>query len=145
MSHEQGIRYFRTVNLGTMIRHHHSAKQVGRFLARMGIPRNGRDPYDTEEFVTLEVSRADIWKNTTDTLWGQEKRLLMKPLKIIMGRERGELGQDGGGITSEFFRVVLKEVFQADFGECIPLCIPLYILCLPRYCFLPTFYILGGV
>jgi len=64
----------------------------------------------------LDVSRENPLKDTLDQLWGQEKRMLLKPLKVKMGHEEGEVGQDHGGVTYEFFRVVLGEAFQPENG-----------------------------
>jgi hypothetical protein len=125
---EKRVEYFRAVNLGTMIHYYNTAEQARKLETRFPIFTNRN--YDSrftqqmdfafEYFLTLNVSSDEALKDALDRLWGQEKHLLLKPLKIIMGEERGELGQDHGGVTSEFFRVVTKQAFQPDAGECIP-------------------------
>lgn len=43
--------------------------------------------------------------------------MLLKPLKVKMGHKEGEVGLDHGGVTYEFFRVVLSEAFRPENGE----------------------------
>lgn len=121
MTRQERIQYFRTVNLGTMIHNHQSSKQAQSLLARMGFDNISGDLYDLEDFVTLTVERDNILRDTFSNLRGQEKRFFRKPLKILMGRESGEIGQDEGGVTSEFFRQALKAVFQTRQGACVSL------------------------
>lgn len=69
------------------------------------------------DYFVLQVSRKDALKETLDHLWGNEKRLLRKPLKIRLGDDFGEIGIDQGGVTYEFFQIVLSQAFQPDTGE----------------------------
>ena len=41
---------------------------------------------------------------------------MLKPLKVKIGREEGEIGLDHGGVTYEFFRIVLSEAFKPEHG-----------------------------
>jgi hypothetical protein len=69
------------------------------------------------DYLTLNVSRRETLRDTFDQLWGVEKRTLLKPLKVTMGQVEGEVGLDHGGVTYEFFRVVLREAFKPDHGK----------------------------
>jgi hypothetical protein len=68
------------------------------------------------EFLVLNVPREGALEQTLNQLWGLEERLLLKPLKVKMGLQGGEVGLDQGGVTYEFFRVVLSEAFKPDTG-----------------------------
>lgn len=118
------VRYFRTINFTSMMEQYNQTirtKQM-RGLLQMFL----RDPHNwliknrmkvtLSDYLFLNVSRENPLKDTLDQLWGLEKRMLLKPLKVQMGAEEGELGQDHGGVTYEFFRVVLSEAFKPDHG-----------------------------
>ncbi|KAL6712161.1 hypothetical protein ACN47E_000038 [Coniothyrium glycines] len=121
---QQLVTYFRTINFSKMMeqydhttRTHHMRRSLDIFL---------REPHawvvryrmrvTLTELLTLDVSRADPLKDTLDQLWGAEKRMLLKPLKVKMGQQEGEVGQDHGGVTYEFFRVVLSQAFDPAHG-----------------------------
>ena len=70
------------------------------------------------DHLVLRVSRYNVLEDTLNQLWGQEKRLLLKPLKVRLGDgEGGEVGLDHGGVTNEFFSIVLSEAFKPDKGK----------------------------
>lgn len=119
------VRYFRTINFTSMMaqydqttRTHQMKRSLALFL---------RDPQDwlinsrmkitLSDYLILNVSRDAPLKDTLDQLWGLEKRMLFKPLKVKMGQNEGEFGADHGGVTYEFFRVVLSEAFQPEHGN----------------------------
>jgi|TARA_R110002003_G_scaffold25_24_gene1332 hypothetical protein len=68
------------------------------------------------EYLVLDISRDHPLQDALNQLWGLEKRMLLKPLKVNMGKHEGEVGADHGGVTYEFFRVVLSQAFQPDHG-----------------------------
>lgn len=70
-----------------------------------------------DDYLVLDVSREHTLEETLNQLWGQERRMLLKPLKVKMGLEAGEVGLDQGGVTYEFFRVVLSEAFKPGTGR----------------------------
>jgi hypothetical protein len=125
------VNYFRTINFTSMMtqydqttRTHQMQGLLEKFL---------RDPHNwlirnrmkitLSDYLVLNVSREQPLKDTLNQLWGLEKRMLLKPLKIKMGQHEGEIGADHGGVTYEFFRVVLSEAFKPDHGEfsCCPI------------------------
>ena len=73
------------------------------------------------DYLVLDVSREEPLKDTLDQLWRQERKMLLKPLKVKLGQQEGEVGLDHGGVTYEFFRIVLSEAFAAEYGEFFPL------------------------
>jgi hypothetical protein len=119
------VRYFRTINFTSMMEQYNQTIRTRqmRGLLQMFL----RDPHNwliknkmkvtLSDYLFLNVSREKPLKDTLDQLWGLEKRMLLKPLKVQMGAEEGELGQDHGGVTYEFFRVVLSEAFKPDHGK----------------------------
>lgn len=119
------VAYFRTINFNSMMaqydhttRTHQMQRSLEKFL---------REPYwklikarmkvTMSDYLVLDVSRESPLKDTLDQLWGLETRVLLKPLKVKMGQHEGEVGLDHGGVTYEFFRVVLSEAFQPDHGK----------------------------
>ncbi|KAI4938609.1 hypothetical protein J4E85_001050 [Alternaria conjuncta] len=116
------VAYFRTINFTEMMkqydhtmRTHQMQKSLEMFL---------KEPYwwiikrkmktTLSEYLVLDVSREEPLKDTLDQLWGMDKRMLLKPLKVKMGHNEGEVGADHGGVTYEFFRVVLSEAFRPE-------------------------------
>jgi len=119
------VAYFRTINFTEMMkqydhtmRTHQMQKSLEMFL---------KEPYwwiikrkmktTLSEYLVLDVSREEPLKDTLDQLWGMDKRMLLKPLKVKMGHNEGEVGADHGGVTYEFFRVVLSEAFRPENGK----------------------------
>jgi hypothetical protein len=125
------VRYFRTINFTSMMGHYNHTKRTRHM--RDLLQQFLRDPHmwliqskmkvTLSDYLILNVSRDQPLKDTLDQLWGLEKRMLLKPLKVQMGVEEGELGADHGGVTYEFFRVVLSEAFGPDHGEYSTLCV----------------------
>jgi hypothetical protein len=118
------VKYFRTINYTSMMkefdhstRMHHMKGLLDKFL---------REPHEwmilsrmkltLKELLILDISRRQPLRDTFDQLWGLEKRALLKPLKVKMGHAEGEYGVDQGGVTYEFFRVVLSEAFSPHYG-----------------------------
>jgi hypothetical protein len=122
------VRYFRTANFTSMMtqydqttRTHQMQRSLEMFLQdpHLWLIRN-RMGVTLSEYLILNVSREAPLKDTLDQLWGLEKRMLLKPLKVKMGQDEGELGADHGGVTYEFFRVVLSEALKPDHGGFSP-------------------------
>ncbi|KAF1832248.1 hypothetical protein BDW02DRAFT_571238 [Decorospora gaudefroyi] len=118
------VAYFRTINFTEMMKqydHTMRTKQLAHSL-----DRSIMNPYwwliemhmrvTLSEYFVLDISRKEPLKDTLDHLWGQDRRMLLKPLKVKMGHGEGEVGLDHGGVTYEFFRIVLGEAFKPDNG-----------------------------
>lgn len=118
------IGYFRTINFTSMCRQYQHSEQIvemQRHLDNFTTPPfldviNNRLKLSLSDYFVLQVGRDHLLEDTLNQLWGQEKRLLLKPLKVKMGTLDGELGHDQGGVTYEYFRVVLEEAFKPDYG-----------------------------
>lgn len=70
----------------------------------------------SSRYLTLDVRRSHVLEDTLNQLWGLERRQLVLPLKVRMGKDEGEQGVDQGGVAQEFFRVALAEAFNPDNG-----------------------------
>jgi len=119
------IAYFRTINFTSMMAQYNHTTGVQEMHRSLDMFL--RQPYSwvikhrmkvtLSDYLVLDVSREKPLTDTLDQLWGQERRMLMKPLKVRMGRHEGEVGLDHGGVTYEFFRVVLSEAFSPNNGS----------------------------
>ncbi|KAH7396785.1 hypothetical protein DE146DRAFT_51036 [Phaeosphaeria sp. MPI-PUGE-AT-0046c] len=118
------VKYFRTINLTTMMAQYNHTTRMQQMQALyekyLREPHNwlirSRMKITMSDYLVLNVSREEPLKDTLDQLWGVERRTLLKPLKVKMGQDEGEVGADHGGVTYEFFRVVLSEAFKPDHG-----------------------------
>ncbi|KAF2116111.1 hypothetical protein BDV96DRAFT_645456 [Lophiotrema nucula] len=118
------VSYFRTINFTTMYnefmateRAQELQRKMNPFLRELPLAllRN-RLKVTLSDYLVLDVTRKHALEDTLDQLWGLEHRTLRKPLKVKMGTLEGEVGLDQGGVTSEFFRVVLGQAFNTDNG-----------------------------
>jgi hypothetical protein len=122
---EYVVAYFRTINLTSMMAQYDHTQRV--YQMQRTLEAILREPYlftikhrlkvTLQDYLVLDVSREEPLTDTLDQIWGQEKKMLLKPLKVKMGEEEGEVGLDHGGVSSEFFRVVLSEAFRPDNGK----------------------------
>lgn len=119
------VKYFRTINFTSMMTQYNNTARV--LQMQNLLEKYLREPHNwlvrsrmkvtMTDYLTLNVSRRETLRDTFDQLWGVEKRTLLKPLKVTMGQVEGEVGLDHGGVTYEFFRVVLREAFKPDHGK----------------------------
>jgi hypothetical protein len=122
---ECSVRYFRTISFTTMMMQYEHTTHMQHLYAQLD--KFVRKPHNLEirnlmqvsmtDYLVLNVRREDPLYDTLHQLWGLEKRMLLKPLKVKMGQHEGEVGADHGGVTYEFFRVVLSEAFNPDYGK----------------------------
>lgn len=118
------VKFFRVVNLTSMMSQYNHTQHTQQMLRQLDhvlcepylylIKR--RLKVTLNDYLVLDVSREQPMKDTLDQLWRQERRMLLKPLKVKLGQHEGEVGLDHGGVTYEFFRVVLGEAFAPDYG-----------------------------
>ncbi|KAF1956918.1 hypothetical protein CC80DRAFT_592942 [Byssothecium circinans] len=118
------VAYFRAINFNRMFDQFQQAGRTSHLEQRFSVLLddihrqilNDRIRVTTDDFLRLDVHRDDPLKQTLDHLWGREKRMLLKPLKVEIGKGQGEVGLDQGGVTYEFFRIVLGEAFTPANG-----------------------------
>lgn len=66
----------------------------------------------TEKFV-LEVRRPHLLEDTLRAISSSSKGLLLRPLKVQFV---GEPGVDEGGLTKEFFQLLIESLFDENYG-----------------------------
>ncbi|KAF2130351.1 ubiquitin-protein ligase E3A, partial [Dothidotthia symphoricarpi CBS 119687] len=118
------VAYFRTINFASMMTQYDSTTRAHQLQSQLHAYL--REPHrwlaqsllkvTLNDYLVLDVSREQPLKDTLDLLWGQNRKTMLKPLKVKIGREEGEIGLDHGGVTYEFFRVVLSEAFKPEHG-----------------------------
>ncbi|KAF2494752.1 hypothetical protein BU16DRAFT_550590 [Lophium mytilinum] len=118
------VSFFRTINYRSMYKEFERAERTQHLRRQLHSFYDEKFWYTMENklhvlfsrYLALDVSRADPLKDTFDQLWGLEKRNFRKPLKVKLGHHEGEQGLDQGGVSLEFFQVILVEVFDPGKG-----------------------------
>ncbi|EXJ95364.1 hypothetical protein A1O1_00485 [Capronia coronata CBS 617.96] len=120
------VRYFRAINIEMMRKSHESATMVyndtRHYMWAPAIPvYEAREvlaslrPHMAKYFV-LTIRRDDVLNDAINQIWRRQRRELMRPLRVRLGKDEGEDGLDHGGVQQEFFRVVFAEAFRPDYG-----------------------------
>lgn len=125
---EKLTNYFRAINYSRMSGAYDSATTMRVRMNAIAQPQtllhnSERNHYLNEKlgitlrrYLTIHVRRNNILKDSFDQLWHREERELLKPFKIVMGEKEGEQGQDQGGVTQEYFRVVMGQAMNPHWG-----------------------------
>ncbi|ETN39789.1 uncharacterized protein HMPREF1541_06015 [Cyphellophora europaea CBS 101466] len=120
------VKYFRAINVTAMKASFEMASMVFsdayQFLQGSTIPvYGGREvlqslrPYMAKYFV-MTIRRSHVLEDAINQLWRRQKREILRPLRVRLGREEGEDGLDHGGVQQEFFRLAFAEAFNPDHG-----------------------------
>lgn len=120
------VRYFRAINIAIMRKSHEKATVVyndtRQYMWAPAIPIYGAKevlshlrPHMAKYFV-LTIRRDDILNDAINQIWRRQRRELMRPLRVRLGKDEGEDGLDHGGVQQEFFRVVFGQAFSAEYG-----------------------------
>lgn len=122
------ITYFRAINYAAMYKAFHKSTVAGRLARDMTFTQNESGPGSLRAndslriaqtgYLVLEVRRDNVLTDAMDQLWRRQPRELMRPLKVVMGAQEGEEGDDHGGVQQEFFRVIITEALDPDYGMC---------------------------
>ncbi|KAI8935447.1 hypothetical protein NX059_008020 [Plenodomus lindquistii] len=124
-STHQLVTYFRTINFTTMFAQYDHTIRTQSLQNSLDIFLKGpverllssQMKTTLSDRLFLAISRENALEDTLDLLWGQERRMLLKPLKVKIGTESaGDYGTDMGGVTNEYFSLVLQEAFKPDNG-----------------------------
>jgi hypothetical protein len=120
------VVYFRSINFSSMTEAYESTIVVERLIRQMRFTEHETEnPGDalrqrlnvaTRAFLVLEVSREKPLEDTLDQLWKREKREMLRPLKVRIGKEINEEGIDQGGVQQELFRLIMAEVLNPEYG-----------------------------
>ena len=121
------VSYFRAINYDTMYKAFESAATAQHIAARVTFPNpfTNHGPVRLPDklkvaqtsYLVLEIHREDVLKDAMDQIWRREKRELMRPLKVRMGTEEGEEGEDHGGVQQEFIRIAIAEALDPKYGK----------------------------
>lgn len=65
-----------------------------------------------DHYIVLKINRQSVLSDAFDQLWHRERRELLRPLRIRMGIDEGEIGHDLGGVQIEFFKLACQEAFD---------------------------------
>lgn len=121
------ITYFRAINHHTMNRSYERAVVNAQLLNRLTytdtlrkrgeIRARERLQSCSSKYLVLEIRRDHVLTDAMNYLWRCRPSELMKPLKVRMGMNEGEMGVDHGGVQQEFFRIALAEALDPKYGE----------------------------
>ena len=117
------VAYFRSINHSAMYAAYRDSVTASSLCkavtcqdhstGRGAIRLHDRLHYATTEYLVLEARRDHILMDAMNEIYRRQKRELMRPLKVRMV---GEEGIDHGGVQQEFFRVVIAEALNPDYG-----------------------------
>ncbi|KAI0459129.1 hypothetical protein F5B21DRAFT_457321 [Xylaria acuta] len=122
------VTYFRAINFSMMSHAYEEATSLQLRIRMITEPgslvteahqRNALEDLlrtPASKFLILNIRRDEILTDAFDQLWRREQRELMRPLKIHLGEDSGEEGYDYGGVQQEFFRLVIAEALDPDYG-----------------------------
>ena len=120
------VTYFRALNLNSMWKACEKALLTAGHLNYI-TQQNEIPVHDMEQlreslspacskYLVLRVRRDRLLTDAMDQLWRRRKSELMVPLRVEIGSQEGEEGYDSGGVQQEFFRVLLMEALDHDYG-----------------------------
>jgi hypothetical protein len=75
-----------------------------------------------DHYIVLKISRQSVLSDAFDQLWHRERRELLRPLRVRMGIDEGEIGHDLGGVQIEFFKLVCQEAFDPAYCKLMSSC-----------------------
>ncbi|OAP58389.1 hypothetical protein AYL99_07479 [Fonsecaea erecta] len=120
------VKYFRAINIAIMKKSHEDAtivyNDIRQYMWAPAIPI-----YSAKEvlahlrphmarFFVLTIRRHDILNDAIDQIWQRQRRELMRPLRVRLGKDEGEDGLDHGGVQQEFFRIVFGDALKPDYS-----------------------------
>lgn len=120
------VFYFRSINHATMFKAYENSLITSTMIERVTLVEppasRGLLLYDklkkaTQSYLVLDIPREEVLTAALNQLWRREKRELMRPLKIRMGEDNGEIGMDSGGVQQEFFRIAIREAFRPGYSQ----------------------------
>ena len=121
------LAYFRAANHAAMFKAYESSFLLNRVFTEMTFSgRQSMTPSAIrnreglnkalKSFFVLEVSRSNILTDALNQIWRRERREMLKPLRVRIGAQEGEEGEDHGGVQQEFIRIAIGEAMRADYG-----------------------------
>jgi hypothetical protein len=127
-SPEALVSFFRSINFWRMSRAYEESSSLQSRMTAIVAPESLiTNPHHklvlqellqtaSSRYLILDLSRTDMAQDTFNQLWRREERELLRPLKVKLGSNSGEEGFDSGGVQQEFFRMVIAECVNPDYG-----------------------------
>ena len=114
--------YFRKANYKTMQSSYDDARATIAFRQRIYPQLHGsseayldrRMKAAHQQYLVLKIRREYLLFDAFDQLWQRESRELLRPLRVRMGLDEGEVGADYGGVQVEFLNLVCQEAFHSE-------------------------------
>ncbi|KAL5360449.1 hypothetical protein BJX96DRAFT_71322 [Aspergillus floccosus] len=119
------VIYFRALNYAAMSKYYEAAMTTTRHVTQTAfgaiqiqndVGLLARMKTSMTTYLVLVVRRDNVLTDALNQLWRRERRELMRPLKVQMGMDEGEEGLDHGGVQQEFFRVLMAEALDPEYG-----------------------------
>ncbi|KAI2472832.1 hypothetical protein F4781DRAFT_382058 [Annulohypoxylon bovei var. microspora] len=122
------VSYFRAINFSRMSRSYEESSsfqnRIHAIIATDSLITESHERNTLQDllkvpaskYLILDIRRKDVLRDAFDQLWRREERELMRPLKVHLGEDSGEEGFDSGGVQQEFFRLVIAEALNPDYG-----------------------------
>jgi hypothetical protein len=121
------VKYFRAINVHSMRTSHESAStytvDASQFMQNNNhIPvYSGWEVLSTmrphmAKYLVLTIRRSHVLEDAINQLWRRQRREVLRPLRVRLGRDEGEDGLDHGGVQMEFFRLVFAEALAGSYG-----------------------------
>ncbi len=121
------VYYFRAINHAAMFKAFETSQMTSKLIGEISFSTHlsGRAEvrlYDklkiaVQKYLILDVTRENVLTDALNQLWRRERRELMRPLKINMGMDKGEMGDDFGGVQQEFFRLAMSDALRPEYGQ----------------------------
>ena len=122
--HSDYVKYFRTINLESIRAASDAAFARGNLfvrvssiagLAQMDLMQRTYD--EMMRVFVMNIRRESALEDALDKIWRTRKEELRRPLKIRLGAEQGEEGDDLGGVQQEFFALAFEKALDPDYGR----------------------------
>ncbi|WPH02599.1 Hypothetical protein R9X50_00546400 [Acrodontium crateriforme] len=112
---------FRMINHLKMQKSHNASIAARRLRLKAApstaiLTPEGRLKYTEDPYLVLRISRHNQLKDAYDQIWQRRRDELFRPLRVRLGDDFDEIGQDLGGVQLEFFNLLCNNVFAEDAG-----------------------------
>ncbi|KAI9657838.1 MAG: hypothetical protein M1831_004074 [Alyxoria varia] len=109
-------RYYRSLITRNLRVQSEDSEHIADLLERLPTTESGQGLRSVvENCLTMSIRRESPLEDALNELWRLERRKLHRPLKVHMDTEV-EFAADYGGVSQEFLRLAVKEMFRPDYG-----------------------------
>ena len=93
-------------------------------VSSIDVPRQmdtmNRTQHEMTRVFVMNIGRESLLEDAMERIWRSSKEELKRPLKVRLGTEQGEEGDDLGGVQQEFFALIFNEALNPDYGRIPP-------------------------